>query len=309
LFNTNKIEFLKIKEIIKDNNHNQANKTNNQFKNFINILNDSKNEITRKVNNYTLFQDNKLNNVYQDIDYLKRKKEIIENDYQNKKNIREQNVIIDNQNISNYNNEQTSEKIIKNNDINSIIANTNNTDENEESYKINFVSKNGYNDNNNSCSSNKYLIQNINNNRNLQSNYDSSINENNSLKSKKINGYNNEKVNNIHYKKIRNKIRQNRNSQNNKPTINSLKKRSGDFSTLTYKYSKGKNYFFKKENVNRRNKTDYLNDYISENSSEIKYKFNYYGNRNRNLNCKACNIGNNNSLKGYSPLIYTHNNK
>lgn len=74
LFNTNKIEFLKIKEIIKDHNHNQANKTNNQFKNFINILNDSKNEITRKVNNYTLFQDNKLNNVYQDIDYLKRKK-------------------------------------------------------------------------------------------------------------------------------------------------------------------------------------------------------------------------------------------
>ena len=314
LFNTNKIEFLKIKEIIKDNNHNQANKTNNQFKNFVNILNDSKNEITRKVNNYTLFQDNKLNNAYQDIDYLKKKKEIIENDYQNKKNIREQNVIIDNQNISNYNNEQTSEKIIKNNDINSIIANTNNTDENEESYKINFVSKNGYNDNNNSCSSNKYLIQNINNNRNLQSNYDSSINENNSLKSKKINGYNNEKVNNIHYKKIRNKTSQNKNNnKKNKHTINSLKKRSGNFSTLTYKFNKEKNYIFKKENINRRNKTDYLNDFLndykSENSSEIKYKFNYYGNRNRNLNCKACNIGINNSLKGFSPLIYTHNNK
>ena len=106
LFNTNKIEFLKIKEIIKDHNHNQANKTNNQFKNFINILNDSKNEITRKVNNYTLFQDNKLNNVYQDIDYLKKKKEIIENDYQNKKNIKEQNFNINNQNISNYNNEK-----------------------------------------------------------------------------------------------------------------------------------------------------------------------------------------------------------
>ena len=314
LFNTNKIEFLKIKEIIKDHNHNQANKANNQFKNFVNILNDSKNEITRKVNNYTLFQDNKLNNAYQDIDYLKKKKEIIENDYQNKKNIREQNVIIDNQNISNYNNEQTSEKIIKNNDINSIIANTNNTDENEESYKINFVSKNGYNDNNNSCSSNKYLIQNINNNRNIQSNYDSSINENNSLKSKKINGYNNEKVNNIHYKKIRNKTSQNKNNnKKNKHTINSLKKRSGDFSTLTYKFNKEKNYNFKKENINRRNKTDYLNDFLndykSENRSEIKYKFNYYGNRNRNLNCKACNIGINNSLKGFSPLIYTHNNK
>ena len=314
LFNTNKIEFLKIKEIIKDHNHNQSNKTNNQFKNFVNILNDSKNEITRKVNNYTLFQDNKLNNAYQDIDYLKKKKEIIENDYQNKKNIREQNVIIDNQNISNYNNEQTSEKIIKNNDINSIIANTNNTDENEESYKINFVSKNGYNDNNNSCSSNKYLIQNINNNRNIQSNYDSSINENNSLKSKKINGYNNEKVNNIHYKKIRNKTSQNKNNnKKNKHTINSLKKRSGDFSTLTYKFNKEKNYNFKKENINRRNKTDYLNDFLndykSENRSEIKYKFNYYGNRNRNLNCKACNIGINNSLKGFSPLIYTHNNK
>ena len=314
LFNTNKIEFLKIKEIIKDHNHNQANKTNNQFKNFVNILNDSKNEITRKVNNYTLFQDNKLNNVYQDIDYLKKKKEIIENDYQNKKNIKEQNFNIDNQNISNYNNEQTSEKIIKNNDINSIIANTNNTDENEESYKINFVSKNGYNDNNNSCSSNKYLIQNINNNRNIQSNYDSSINENNSLKSKKINGYNNEKVNNIHYKKIRNKTSQNKNNnKKNKHTINSLKKRSGDFSTLTYKFNKEKNYNFKKENISRRNKTDYLNDFLndykSENSSEIKYKFNYYGNRNRNLNCKACNIGINNSLKGFSPLIYTHNNK
>ena len=314
LFNTNKIEFLKIKEIIKDHNHNQANKTNNQFKNFVNILNDSKNEITRKVNNYTLFQDNKLNNAYQDIDYLKKKKEIIENDYQNKKNIKEQNFNIDNQNISNYNNEQTSEKIIKNNDINSIIANTNNTDENEESYKINFVSKNGYNDNNNSCSSNKYLIQNINNNRNIKSNYDSSINENNSLKSKKINGYNNEKVNNIHYKKIRNKTSQNKNNnKKNKHTINSLKKRSGDFSTLTYKFNKEKNYIFKKENINRRNKTDYLNnflnDYKSENRSEIKYKFNYYGNRNRNLNCKACNIGINNSLKGFSPLIYTHNNK
>ena len=314
LFNTNKIEFLKIKEIIKDHNHNQSNKTNNQFKNFVNILNDSKNEITRKVNNYTLFQDNKLNNVYQDIDYLKKKKEIIENDYQNKKNIKEQNFNIDNQNISNYNNEQTSEKIIKNNDINSIIANTNNTDENEESYKINFVSKNGYNDNNNSCSSNKYLIQNINNNRNIKSNYDSSINENNSLKSKKINGYNNEKVNNIHYKKIRNKTSLNKNNnKKNKHTINSLKKRSGDFSTLTYKFNKEKNYIFKKENINRRNKTDYLNDFLndykSENSSEIKYKFNYYGNRNRNLNCKACNIGINNSLKGFSPLIYTHNNK
>ena len=314
LFNTNKIEFLKIKEIIKDHNHNQSNKTNNQFKNFVNILNDSKNEITRKVNNYTLFQDNKLNNVYQDIDYLKKKKEIIENDYQNKKNIKEQNFNIDNQNISNYNNEQTSEKIIKNNDINSIIANTNNTDENEESYKINFVSKNGYNDNNNSCSSNKYLIQNINNNRNIKSNYDSSINENNSLKSKKINGYNNEKVNNIHYKKIRNKTSLNKNNnKKNKHTINSLKKRSGDFSTLTYKFNKEKNYIFKKENINRRNKTDYLNDFLndykSENRSEIKYKFNYYGNRNRNLNCKACNIGINNSLKGFSPLIYTHNNK
>ena len=314
LFNTNKIEFLKIKEIIKDHNHNQSNKTNNQFKNFVNILNDSKNEITRKVNNYTLFQDNKLNNVYQDIDYLKKKKEIIENDYQNKKNIKEQNFNIDNQNISNYNNEQTSEKIIKNNDINSIIANTNNTDENEESYKINFVSKNGYNDNNNSCSSNKYLIQNINNNRNIKSNYDSSINENNSLKSKKINGYNNEKVNNIHYKKIRNKTSLNKNNnKKNKHTINSLKKRSGDFSTLTYKFNKEKNYNFKKENINRRNKTDYLNDFLndykSENRSEIKYKFNYYGNRNRNLNCKACNIGINNSLKGFSPLIYTHNNK
>ena len=314
LFNTNKIEFLKIKEIIKDHNHNQSNKTNNQFKNFVNILNDSKNEITRKVNNYTLFQDNKLNNAYQDIDYLKKKKEIIENDYQNKKNIREQNIIIDNQNISNYNNEQTSEKIIKNNDINSIIANTNNTDENEESYKINFVSKNGYNDNNNSCSSNKYLIQYINNNRNIKSNYDSSINENNSLKSKKINGYNNEKVNNIHYKKIRNKTSLNKNNnKKNKHTINSLKKRSGDFSTLTYKFNKEKNYIFKKENINRRNKTDYLNDFLndykSENRSEIKYKFNYYGNRNRNLNCKACNIGINNSLKGFSPLIYTHNNK
>ena len=314
LFNTNKIEFLKIKEIIKDHNHNQANKANNQFKNFVNILNDSKNEITRKVNNYTLFQDNKLNNVYQDIDYLKKKKEIIENDYQNKKNIKEQNFNIDNQNISNYNNEQTSEKIIKNNDINSIIANTNNTDENEESYKINFVSKNGYNDNNNSCSSNKYLIQYINNNRNIKSNYDSSINENNSLKSKKINGYNNEKVNNIHYKKIRNKTSLNKNNnKKNKHTINSLKKRSGDFSTLTYKFNKEKNYIFKKENINRRNKTDYLNDFLndykSENRSEIKYKFNYYGNRNRNLNCKACNIGINNSLKGFSPLIYTHNNK
>ena len=314
LFNTNKIEFLKIKEIIKDHNHNQSNKTNNQFKNFVNILNDSKNEITRKVNNYTLFQDNKLNNVYQDIDYLKKKKEIIENDYQNKKNIKEQNFNIDNQNISNYNNEQTSEKIIKNNDINSIIANTNNTDENEESYKINFVSKNGYNDNNNSCSSNKYLIQYINNNRNIKSNYDSSINENNSLKSKKINGYNNEKVNNIHYKKIRNKTSLNKNNnKKNKHTINSLKKRSGDFSTLTYKFNKEKNYIFKKENINRRNKTDYLNDFLndykSENRSEIKYKFNYYGNRNRNLNCKACNIGINNSLKGFSPLIYTHNNK
>ena len=314
LFNTNKIEFLKIKEIIKDHNHNQSNKTNNQFKNFVNILNDSKNEITRKVNNYNLFQDNKLNNAYQEIDYLKKKKEIIENDYQNKKNIKEQNFNIDNQNISNYNNEQTSEKIIKNNDINSIIANTNNTDENEESYKINFVSKNGYNDNNNSCSSNKYLIQNINNNRNIQSNYDSSINENNSLKSKKINGYNNEKVNNIHYKKIRNKTSLNKNNnKKNKHTINSLKKRSGDFSTLTYKFNKEKNYIFKKENINRRNKTDYLNDFLndykSENSSEIKYKFNYYGNRNRNLNCKACNIGINNSLKGFSPLIYTHNNK
>ena len=308
LFNTKKIEFFKIKEIIKDYSHNQTNKTNNQIKNFVNILNDCKDEIIRKANNYTLFQNNKLNNAYQDIDYLKKKKEIIENDYQSKKSIKEKNIFIDNQNISNYNNEQKSEKIIKNNDINNIIANTNNTDDNEESNKKNLLSKNGYNDNNNSCSSNNYLIQNINKNRIIQSIYDSNINENNNFKYK-IKRYNNEKINNIHYKKIGNKISQNKNNKKNKHTINSLKKRTGDFSTLTYKYNKGKNYFSKKDIVNRRNKTDYLNDYVSENSSENKYKFNYYGNKNRNLNCKACNIGINNSLKGYSPLIYTHNNK
>jgi hypothetical protein len=305
LFNTKKIEFFKIKEIIKEYSNNQTNKTNNQIKYFVDILKDCKDEIIRKASYYTLFQNNKLNNAYQDIDYLKKKKEIIENDYKNKKSIKEKNIFIDNQNISNYNNGQKSEKIIKNNDINSIIANTNNTDENEESNKKNLLSKNGYNDNNNSYSSNNYLIQNINKNRIIQSIYDSNINENNNFKYKKIKGYSNEKVNNKHYKKIGNKTSQNK----NKHTINSLKKRIGVFSTLTYKNNKGKNYFFKKEIVNRRNKTDYLNDYLSENSSENKYKFNYYGNKNRNLNCKACNIGISNSLKGYSPLIYTHNNK
>ena len=222
--------------------------------------------------------------------------------------MKEQNIINDNQNILNYNNIKQSENIPKNNDINSIIANTNNTDENEESYKINLLNKNGINDNNSSCASNNYLIQNANKNRNIKSNYDSNINENNNLKYKKIDTYSNEMVNNIHYKKIRNKTSQNINNKKNKHTINSLKKRSGDFSTLTYKYNKGKNFLSKKENVNRRNKTDYLNDYLSENSSENRYKFNYYGKRNRNLNCKACNVGINNSLKGYSPLIYTHNN-
>lgn len=308
LFNTNKIEFFKIKDIIKDHSHIQANKRNNQINNFVNILNECKNEITRKVNNYTLFKDNKLNNACQDIDYLNKKKEIIEKDYLNKKNMKEQNIINDNQNILNYNNIKQSENIPKNNDINSIIANTNNTDENEESYKINLLNKNGINDNNSSCASNNYLIQNANKNRNIKSNYDSNINENNNLKYKKIDTYSNEMVNNIHYKKIRNKTSQNINNKKNKHTINSLKKRSGDFSTLTYKYNKGKNFLSKKENVNRRNKTDYLNDYLSENSSENRYKFNYYGKRNRNLNCKACNVGINNSLKGYSPLIYTHNN-
>ena len=306
LFSSNIIDFLKIKEIIKDQN--QSNNTKKHINNFNNILNDCKEEIIRKVNNYIFFKDHKLNNACQDIDLLNKKKKIIESDYQNKKSIKEQNIIIDNQNIMNYNNMQQNDKIIKNNDLSSIIAKTNNTEENEESYKLNLLSKKSYNDNNNSSINNNYLIQNINNNRNIKNNYDSNINEINNLKYKKINTYNNEKMNNLHYKKIKNKISLNRNNKKSKHTINSLKKRSGDFSTLTYKYNKGKNCFSKKEKVNRRNKTDYLNDYVSGNSSEIKYKLNYSGKRNRNLNCKACNIGINNSLKGYSPLIYTNNN-
>ena len=311
LFNTNKIEFFKIKEIIKDFNHNNANKTKNQINNFVSMLNECKEEIITKVNNYSS-KDNMPNNVYQEVDYLnQRNEEIIESDYESINCVREQDIINDNQNIVNYNNMEQSEKNIKNNDINSIIANTNNTDDNEESYKLNLLNKNCHNDNN-SCSSNNHLIQNINkninSNINSKSNYDYSNNENNNKKYKKIKRNNNEMENNMHYKKIRNKTGQNRNNKKSKYTINSLKKRSGDFSTLTYKSNKGKNFFIKKEKVNRRNKTEYLNDYTSENSSENKYRFNYYGNRNRNLNCKACNVGINNSLKGYSPLIYTHNN-
>ena len=164
---------------------------------------------------------------------------------------------------------------------------------NDNNQSFSFVQKNKEEKDNNDNKDNKA------NNSNNKDNKD--YKDNNYINTRSKNSDTKIMLYNHQYQRLKNKI-SNKKNQKNKLGKDSLNKKRRILDTFTYKNS------YKKENVsiNRNNYTEYNFDNYFSSENKYKYNYNYY--KNRNLSCRACNIGINNSSRGFSPLICTPNN-
>ena len=262
LFNSNKIDIIKIKQIIKDFNNNNDNssklkennnnlfkinintKINSQINNFKNYLNDCKKKIIKNLNK----NNNNLKDNLDENNKLKNNKKLIN---RNECGIDENNINNSKKKIYNctlYNTMQINKrkKIIMNDDSN--------TDYIDNNLRDSIKSQNILTNN----KENSYIYLN-----HLNSNIDNK--ENNSKKkyinNKKKNNRNNTEIN-IHYRKIKNKNEKNKSIPQYKLKIIPInKKREESCCSMSYKYNRKKNYFnnkinftFKKKNNKEKNK-------------------------------------------------------
>ena len=109
---------------------------------------------------------------------------------------------------------------------------------------------------------------------------------------------------NIQYQKLKKNIPNKKIFKSNL-RINSSNKNAKKFETHSYRNNKNEKSFNKKV-INISNYTEYQNNnYENDKSKERNYNINYY--KNKNLSCRACNNGINNSSRSFPPLIYSKN--
>ena len=235
LFNNNKIDIIKIKQIIKDLKNNNDNslklkeynnffknnintEMNNQINNFKNYLNNCKKEIIKSLND-----KNNLKNNLNKYNYLNNNKIIINKNVS--KNINNSKKKKYNCNLYNTIQINKRKNIITNDDSNNDYIDNNHQDLIKSQYFLNNNKENFY----------KYLNQ-LNN---IIDNKDNNS-KNKNINNKKKNSRNNTEKN-ITYKKLKKKNEKNKNYPKYKLKIISINKNGETFSNMSFKSNKNKN--------------------------------------------------------------------
>ena len=310
--NLNRSDKHNILTYLKNNMNNNNQKYNNDYseEEFDNR------QYTNNTNNYNIHNNNnnnihlsKFKNNNNEINNFKHKK-----NFEIKNNMKDNNIIINENNNMNYNNDNVNDNNINDNNMN---YNNNNLNDNMNDNNINY--NNNLNDNNNINAmnniNNNYIysntINNINNsnNSNCNNNFNQFFPQINNKNNNNINNINNNYLQNLNYL---NYLQNNGNNNMPNPYINN---------TINFIYNNNMNLFYNNpyndvnkqnmpmQNIQNINNINNNNFSINNNNNNLNYNFFPYQNSNPNFQMNQIfNTNNNNIINNLNNINNNNNN-